>query len=227
VDQEAGSGGCGEEEVNGPVELTGEAGTLEGVYSQGADPKGPVALVLHPHPQAGGSMDNPVVERLCDLFAARGASTLRFNFRGVGRSEGTFDRGVGELSDAARAMAWLQAARPEASTFWVAGYSFGSWIAARLVVERPEIAGFVLVSPPANHFDYAFLARSRTPGLVLQGGQDAIAPAADVERLVAALKDQGGAGLNYERVDGADHFWFADLAELDRRVGSYLDGRWA
>jgi alpha/beta superfamily hydrolase len=220
VDQEAGSGRCGEEEVNGPVELTGEAGTLEGVYSQGADPKGPVALVLHPHPQAGGSMDNPVVERLCDLFAARGASTLRFNFRGVGRSEGAFDGGVGELADAACALDWLKAERPEASKIWVAGYSFGSWIAARLAMERPEVAGLILVSPPANHFDYAFLARSRTPGLVLHGGRDAIAPAAEVERLLA---DLGGAELDYECVDGADHFWFADLAELDRRVGGYLD----
>lgn len=213
--------------MSGRVELAGEAGRLEGVYSQGADPTAPIALVLHPHPQAGGAMDNPVVEHLCDLFAARGASTLRFNFRGVGASEGWFDRGVGELSDAERALDWLQAQRPQASSVWVAGYSFGSWIAAQLVAARPGIAGLVLASPPANHFDYGVLARVRTPGLVLQGGRDAIAPAAEVERLLAELKGSGGPALDYALVEDADHFWFTHLAVLDARVGAYLDARLA
>lgn len=209
------------------MELAGPAGALEAVYTEAADPAAPIALVLHPHPQAGGAMDNPVVEALCALFAVRGAATLRFNFRGVGESEGQFDRGVGELADAVSALDWLQATRPEASSVWVAGYSFGSWIAAQLVVGRPEIAGLILVSPPANHFDYAPLARSRTPGLVLQGGRDAIAPAAEVERFLAGLKEQGGPELDYERVEDADHFWFADLGELNARVGAYLNGRLA
>jgi len=97
------------------VVLTGAAGRIEGRYSAGKSETAPIALILHPHPKAGGQMNHPVAVQLFHLFMKRGFSVLRFNFRGVGRSQGEFDSGIGELADAATALDWLQATNPAAS----------------------------------------------------------------------------------------------------------------
>ena len=130
------------------VVLTGAAGRIEGRYTQGKSETAPVALILHPHPKAGGQMNNPVTVQLFHLFMKRGFSVLRFNFRGVGRSQGEFDSGIGELADAATALDWLQSTNPAASQCWVAGYSFGAWVGMQLLMRRPETDGFISVSPP-------------------------------------------------------------------------------
>src|SRR5436190_1706019 len=140
------------------VVLTGAAGRIEGRYSQGKSETAPVALILHPHPKAGGQMNNPVTVQLFHLFMKRGFSVLRFNFRGVGRSQGEFDSGIGELADAATALDWLQSTNPAASQCWVAGYSFGAWVGMQLLMRRPETDGFISVSPPTNAYDFSFLA---------------------------------------------------------------------
>ncbi|HEY3889274.1 MAG TPA: CocE/NonD family hydrolase, partial [Caulobacteraceae bacterium] len=108
------------------VVLTGAAGRIEGRYSPGKREGAPIALIMHPHPRAGGNMNHPVVAQLFLLFMKRGFSVLRFNLRGVGRSQGEFDAGIGELADAATALDWLQTTNPAASQTWVAGYSFGA-----------------------------------------------------------------------------------------------------
>ncbi len=127
------------------VVLTGAAGRLEGRYAPGKTANAPIALILHPHPKAGGHMNNPVTVQLYHLFMKRGFATLRFNFRGVGKSQGEFDSGIGELADAASALDWLQAMNPQASQCWVAGYSFGAWISMQLLMRRPETDGFISV----------------------------------------------------------------------------------
>ena len=111
------------------VIFNGPEGRLEGRYQPGRSPTSPIALMLHPHPQHGGTMNNKVVYTLHHTFARRGFAVLRFNFRGVGRSQGSFDRGEGELSDAAAALDWLQTYNPNAVACWIAGFSFGAWIA--------------------------------------------------------------------------------------------------
>ncbi|HLD95390.1 MAG TPA: alpha/beta fold hydrolase, partial [Alphaproteobacteria bacterium] len=130
------------------VMFTGPAGRLEGRYQEGSHPDAPVALVLHPHPKHGGTMNNKATYALFRTFATMGFHTLRFNFRGVGRSEGAFDNGEGELSDAAAAMDWLQSIHQNPSEVWVGGFSFGAWISMQLLMRRPEMNGFVAVSPP-------------------------------------------------------------------------------
>ena len=90
------------------VIFPGPEGRLEGRFSPGPRPRAPVALILHPHPQAGGTMNNRIVQALYQTFVRRGFATLRFNFRGVGKSQGVFDNGIGELSDAASALDWVQ-----------------------------------------------------------------------------------------------------------------------
>ncbi len=116
----------------------------------------PIALILHPHPKAGGTMQDPVTITLFEMFAAQGFSTMRFNFRGVGRSQGTFDAGVAELSDAAYVLDHLESLNEAPSQCWVAGSGFGAYICLQLLMRRPEIDGFVAVAPPANHYDLSF-----------------------------------------------------------------------
>ena len=121
------------------VIFNGPEGRLEGRYQHAKRDDAPVALILHPHPQHGGTMNNKVVYSLYHSFSRRGFSTLRFNFRGVGRSQGAFDSGLGELSDAAAALDWMQGHNPNATGCWIAGFSFGAWIAMQLMMRRPEI----------------------------------------------------------------------------------------
>ena len=115
------------------VIFNGPEGRLEGRFVQNKEPGAPIANDLHPLPQLGGSMNNPVAYQLYHQFANRGFSVLRFNFRGVGRSQGEFDEGIGELSDAAAALDWLQTLSVDASQCWIAGYSFGAWIGMQLL----------------------------------------------------------------------------------------------
>jgi len=209
------------------VVLTGAAGRIEGRYSQGKSEAAPIALILHPHPKAGGQMNNPVAVQLYHLFMKRGFSVLRFNFRGVGRSQGEFDSGIGELADAATALDWLQSTNPAASQCWVAGYDFGAWVGMQLLMRRPETDGFISVSPPTNMYDFSFLAPCPASGLMLHGGSDAVTPPLEVERVVSKLRTQKGIVIDYEVIEGASHFWVENLPDVENRVGTYLDKRMA
>src|SRR5882672_11194397 len=103
------------------VMFTGPEGRLEGRYHQSKEEHAPIALILHPHPQYGGTMNHKVVFSLFHVFVNRGFSVLRFNTRGVGRSQGRFDNGMGELSDAAAALDWLQSMNADAKSCWIVG----------------------------------------------------------------------------------------------------------
>ncbi len=109
-------------------------------------------------------------------FQRRGFSVLRFNFRGVGRSEGLFDNGPGELADAATALDWMQALMPMPGSCWIAGVSFGAWIAMQLLMRRPEVEGFISVAPPANLYDFTFLAPCPSSGLMVNGARNRVVP---------------------------------------------------
>jgi alpha/beta superfamily hydrolase len=136
-----------------------------------------------------------------------GFTVLRFNFRGVGRSQGEYDLGVGELSDAASALDYLQSMNTNAKHCWVAGFSFGAWIGMQLLMRRPEITGFVSVSPPANMYDFSFLAPCPSSGLMINGLADRVAPPADTVSLVSKLHEQKGITITHEQVEGAGHFF--------------------
>ena len=137
-------------------------------------------------------MNNQVVYALYYMFVERGFSVLRFNFRGVGRSQGYFDNGPGELADAASALDWLQLQNPDSRSCWIAGVSFGTWIAMQLLMRRPEIDGFVCVAPPANLYDFSFLAPCPSSGLMVNGDKDRVVPSASIGELAA--QDQGAEG---------------------------------
>ena len=209
------------------VVLTGAAGRIEGRYSPGKKEGAPIALILHPHPKAGGTMNHPVSAQLFLLFMQRGFSVLRFNFRGVGRSQGEFDGGIGELADAATALDWLQGANPTATQTWVAGFDFGAYIGMQLLMRRPETDGFISVSPPTNMYDFSFLAPCPASGLFLHGTADGVVPPTEVERVVTKLRTQKGIVIDYDLIEGADHFWAHNLKDVESHVGGYLDKRLA
>ncbi len=203
--------------------INGPAGRLEGRYTHSKTPNAPLALILHPHPEHGGTMNNKITYYMFQTFAERGFSTLRFNFRGVGRSQGVHDRGEGELSDAAAALDWMQELNPNAPYVWVGGFSFGAWIGMQLLMRRPEIRGWVSVSPPANMYDFTFLAPCPTSGLILQGNKDNIVPEPHTEKLVQKLRAQKGITVDYRVVDGANHFYNDRIEQLIGNMHDYLN----
>lgn len=204
------------------VIINGPAGRLEGRYQHASADNAPIALILHPHPQHGGTMNNKIVYTLYHAFARQGFSVLRFNFRGVGRSQGAYDRGEGELSDAASALDWLQMYNSNASTCWVAGFSFGAWIGMQLLMRRPEISSFISVAPPANLYDFSFLAPCPSSGLVVQGTTDEIVPEASVKKLVDKLAHQRDISIEHSTVEGANHFFQGQLDQLDSITETYI-----
>jgi alpha/beta superfamily hydrolase len=205
------------------VIFNGPAGRIEGRFQPAKSRTAPIALILHLHPQFGGTMNNQIVYQLYYMFAKRGFAVLRFNFRGVGRSQGSFDHGQGELSDAAAALDWVQTVHPDARSCWIAGFSFGAWIGMQLLMRRPEISGFISVAPPANNYDFTFLAPCPASGLVVQGTADEIVPQESVKKLVDKLSHQRGITIDYRLVEGANHFFTGQLDEMIGHVDNYLD----
>jgi alpha/beta superfamily hydrolase len=209
------------------VIFVGPEGRLEGRYHPGRSDAAPIALVLHSHPKGGGSMSDPVVLSLFDLFKERDFAVLRFNFRGVGRSQGTYDQGLGELSDAASALDWVQSFNANAPFCWVAGYSFGAWIGMQLLMRRPEVRGFLSVSPPMNLYDFSFLAPCPASGLVISGTADQVVPNEEIERTVSKIRTQKNITIEHQKIAGANHFYTDHLDELTTRCAAYLDKRLA
>lgn len=203
--------------------FSGPEGRLQGRYTQSKMKDAPLALVLHPNPQHGGTMNNKINYLMYQTFAARGFTTMRFNFRGVGRSQGVFDNGEGELSDAAAALDFMQEMNPNAPFTWVGGFSFGALIAMQLLMRRPEIQGFVSVAPPANTEDFTFLAPCPTSGLVLQGTHDDVVTPQPVRDLMETLFEQKGIRIDYREIEGANHFFHGHTDTIVDHMHDHLN----
>jgi uncharacterized protein len=193
-----------------PLSIAGPAGRLEALIQEHeARDHAIAALVCHPHPLYGGTMHNKVVHRAASVLHALGAAALRFNFRGAGQSAGQHDRGEGELEDARAALAFLTQRHPRARR-WLAGFSFGAWIAARLAVAETGIERLILIAPPVLSSSFAGLDSLAIPKLVLQGTEDDICPP-------AALREQFGGWAEPKKlveVPGATHFFDRQLGAL-------------
>ena len=205
------------------VILNGPEGRIECMYSQGKESGCPVALILHPEPYQGGSMNNKVTYSLYQEFKNRGFSVLRFNFRGVGKSQGSFDNGEGELADAAAVLDWLQSQNLYSKFTFIAGFSFGSWIGMQLMMRRPEISGFICVSPPADKFDFSFLAPCPASGLIIHGENNKRVPVEVVQRLVDKISIQKGIKIEVEFIKEANHMFSNHDQELLTSIKKYLN----
>lgn len=185
--------------------IDGPAGALELVFTMPSDaPPAALALICHPHPQFGGTMENKVVQTLAKAFVELGCATLRFNFRGVGNSAGTFDDGVGETEDAAAALAWARAKLAPSTALIAAGFSFGCFVQTRLL-PRSQPQQLVLVGPAVNRFNVPEVAKDT---IVIHGEEDDVVPLADVMNWARPQ------GLPVTVFPGAGHFFHGRLTEL-------------
>ena len=207
------------------VTFNGPDGRIEGIYHQSTVKKSPAALILHPHPLYGGTMNNKVVYSLYQAFKKNDFSVLRINFRGVGRSQGKFDNGVGELADAATALDWMQNHNQDISNFWISGFSFGSWIAMQLMMRRPEIQAFAVASPPVNKYDFSFLSPCPAKGLIVQGDQDSIVSENAVSEFADKISKQKNTDIDYQIIFGADHFFREKTDDLVDVVSNYINDK--
>ena len=202
--------------------IPGPAGRLEAKYYKNPKFASPVAIVLQPHPQYGGSMNNKIVQTTYNVFLENGFSVIRINFRGVGKSEGVFDNGQGELADAAAALDWLERENFDNSQCWVSGFSFGSLIAMQLLMRRPEINRFIAISPQPNVYDFSFLSPCPTSGLMIYGKNDELVPLSDITELNKKLSAQKGIKVDFESVNDANHFFSKTEDVLVKSLDKYI-----
>ena len=197
-----------------PVEITGPAGRIEGLLQEveGAEPA-LAALVCHPHPLYGGTLHNKVTHRVASTLHARGAAVLRFNFRGVGKSEGVHDRGRGELHDSLAVLDWLRRRYPGARV-WVAGFSFGSWVATRVAAAESAVEQLIMVAPGVHTQTFEEMRTCPVPKLVIQGTADTVCKPENLER---AYPTWAGP-KRLEWVEGAGHFFDRQLADLGAAI---------
>lgn len=203
----------------------GPAGRIEAkFYENKENPYAPIALVLHPHPMHGGTMNNKVAYKLYETFAKNGFSVLRFNFRGVAYSEGSFDNGDGELQDAAAALDWIHNLKPQAGQIWLSGFSFGAWIAMKLLMRRPDIDNFIAIAPPIGNSDYDFSSFNLCPtsGLVVSAEKDDIVKHEDIEEFLKNVQRVEEAKIHYAKVEGAHHLFNDHLTNLGNILDQYV-----
>lgn len=201
-----------------PVTIAGPAGPLEGRSEDPAPGVRPavIGVVCHPHPLHGGTMQNKVVHTLGRAMQELGAATLRFNFRGVGQSAGTYDAGIGELDDALAACAWARE-RWRCDELWLAGFSFGAAIALQAAA-RVAPTKLVTVAPPVGRLIVTPVERPSCPWLVVQGDRDELVDFASVQSWVAAFSDPPQLAV----LEGAEHFFHGRLVELRGKVSEFL-----
>jgi alpha/beta superfamily hydrolase len=203
------------------VTVTVPAGpVLEARLSLPPDPRGAL-VVCHPHPLYGGDMDNPVVVRAVEVGQDMGLSTIRFNFRGVGRSTGAHAQGPGEQDDLRAALSTLRARLPAGRPVGLVGYSFGAWIAAGVAATTAPLAGLCLVAPPLAMLDFAGLDPGGAEVLLVAGTRDPYCSQAGLAALGARLPRSEVA-----TIEGADHFFFGKLFPLGEAMRGWIS-HWA
>jgi uncharacterized protein len=199
--------------------LAGPAGRLESLLWTSPSAEGPfVAVVCHPHPLYGGTMHSKVVFQTAKALHSRGATVLRFNFRGVGQSEGAHDNGRGEQDDVRAAVDYLATEFPEKPVL-LAGFSFGSSVGLRLGCSDERVGRLIGLGLPVDNVDMSFLERCVKPKLIIQGGNDQFGSRPTLEALFATLPEPKELAI----VEGADHFFTGQLDAVAGAIEGWLD----
>ena len=206
------------------VTIPGPEGRLEARYNKGDGTAPPLAPLLHPHPKHGGTMNNKVIYNCFKTLSSLDFSVLRFNYRGVGNSEGIYsgDEGIGEMTDAACALDWLLFNNTASTKVWVVGFSFGAFISLNLLMRRPEIHSFIVISPPADKYDFSFLAPCPVSGLIIQGDNDDIVNETDVALFANRIDSQNTISIKYKKIKNADHFFTDKLDLVSDEIKKYV-----
>ena len=197
--------------------ITFESGPcrLEGYWQAGAKGKG--VVITHPHPLYGGTMNNPVVETVQSAYRQHGYATLRFNFRGVGGSQGNYDNGMGEQADVRAAIAYVESMNVSAVD--LAGYSFGAWVNTGVAADSPTaIKSMMMISPPVGLIEFENVNVLSCLKLVVTGGRDDIAPVNQIRDMLPTWNPDA----QFEVIDGCDHFYSGYFEELQSILDRYL-----
>lgn len=208
--------------TNERVMIAGATGTIEAVLEFAPRPVF-IGVVCHPHPLHSGTMDNKVVTTLCRAIRDGGGAALRFNFRGVGKSDGAYGEGIGEAEDLLAVIHWLQVRFP-GLPLWLSGFSFGSYVAAygavSLRANEQAAAHLFLVAPPVHHFDFAAITDVGCAVTVVQGDDDEVVAAAQVRQWAL----QSPLQPDLIRFSECGHFFHGRLNELKQLALSLLPG---
>jgi alpha/beta superfamily hydrolase len=193
------------------LDLVGPAGRLEALLDEDAAPPRAAVVFGHPHPEYGGTMHTRAVYQAAKGLTRIGCSVLRFNFRGVGTSEGTFDKGDGEMADFAAALDAMAARYPD-TPIWAGGFSFGSWIAMETGAADPRVSALIAIAPPVNREGYAWThtLASDKPKFFVQGDMDELCPIQDMWAFYAQLKEPKELVV----IDGASHLFDGKTEEV-------------
>jgi alpha/beta superfamily hydrolase len=213
------------EALHRSITFPGLAGQLEGLLWMPARPNPPIAAVVcHPHPLFGGSMHNKVVYQVARTLDRLGVPTLRFNFRGVGRSGGNHDRGRGEQDDVRAALDRL-AAELTGTPLLVAGFSFGCWVGLRVGCEDERVTELIGLGAPVNNSYLNYLASCEKPRLLVQGENDQYGSPKRLNQLVESFPVKVREMTQVVIVPGADHFFAGLLNRVDAAVTEWLAAR--
>ncbi len=188
--------------------------TLEGLLQEASEERG--VVVTHPHPLYGGDMYNAVVGTIVRSFQKKGYTTLRFNFRGVGKSEGHFDEGEGEQQDVISALAYLK--ESGISSIVLAGYSFGAWVNAKAASKSDAYDSMVMIAPPVAFIDFQPVTAIPKLDLVVSGSHDDIAPPALIEKMLPVWNPEA----RFEVLERGDHFYVGYNDRLEETILSNL-----
>jgi alpha/beta superfamily hydrolase len=188
------------------VLINGPQGKLHGFYRHSKNPKN-ISLVLHPRNCTENSLDNNIVSTLFEVFSNNNFSTLKINFRGVQKSDGEIEEdGLGELSDAATALDWLQGQNQDINSCLIGGIDFGAWIGSQLLMRRPEIIGFINVATPIKDFDFSFLSPCPASGLIIHPNKQIDIEQKSIYSLVKKLASQKKVKIVYKKINSDINF---------------------
>jgi hypothetical protein len=210
------------------LSIPGPAGSLEALLVEGRPEARYAALICHPHPRGGGTMHNKVVYRAAKTMQSLGLSTLRFNFRGTGLSEGDHDEGRGERDDVRAALGWLQ--QRYGLPVLLVGFSFGAHVALRTCCQDAQTSGAHVpgiialglpVAAEGRDYGYGFLASCALPKLFISGGMDQYGPRAQLARIVASAAQPASLVI----IPDADHFFAGKLEQMQHAMHGWLVAR--
>lgn len=206
-----------------PLFIPGPNGRLEARIAGISPENSKIGIVCHPHPLYQGSQDNKVVTTLVRAWQALGLATIRFNFRGVGKSEGEYGEGIGEIEDLKAVIQWVQETLQIPLDLWLGGFSFGACIAAHEANDSPSpVAGLLTVAPPVERMDFSHL-NPLCPWIIIQGDMDELTPLSAVASWHQKLTETQSQALEpYPRqlivIEGASHFFHGRLVQLKKDI---------
>jgi alpha/beta superfamily hydrolase len=200
-----------------PHEIAGPAGPLEARFDTPAGDPRAAAVFAHPHPLYGGTMHTKAVFHAAKALTRIGVVALRFNFRGVGSSAGSFDEGRGEREDFRAALGLLESRYP-GLPLWAAGFSFGSWIGMTVGAEHPRVALLLGVAPVVDQYDYDSVTQSEKAKFIIHGEDDQLVSVKQVRRFYSACREPKELAV----IDAADHLFDGKTSELGDAIEDLL-----